>query len=96
MPKPLLWIFILTLASLACVAQSQIPTLSPTATKAATAEPTAQIYTVTGDLYIRTGAGTEYPALKEVLHAGDTVTCIEWDGNWCRHSLGWSNGGWLR
>jgi len=86
----------LLLLSLACAAQSALPTLKDTPSPSNAPAPSFQReYTVTDSLHIRTGAGKEYP-VKGVLHTGDTVTCSEWSGNWCRHELGWSNGGWLK
>ena len=53
------------------------------------------LYTVTGDLYIRADPSDKNPPIG-LLQAGDTVTCSEWVGVWCRHELGWSHGGWLK
>ena len=49
---------------------------------------------VTGDLWVRPAAGELHRSVGE-LHAGDIVTCTEFqvisDSIWCKHGRGWSN-----
>lgn len=103
MTKLLLWLSIFTLISLSCGISASMQLPSPSDAPApsnprvfARELDESTLYTVTGYLNIRTGAGESFPALRETLQAGDTVTCLEWVGVWCRHEEGWSNSSWLQ
>jgi len=96
-----LYISILVL-SLACGASGNFISPRLSAAPVPVVSDTTVQMVVTGDLNIRTGAGETFPLVdkKETLHAGDVVTCYQFevkgDSIWCRHERGWSNCRWLK
>jgi uncharacterized protein YgiM (DUF1202 family) len=98
--KLLVWLIIFTLPALACgtadTTRNRVSLPDGTSTIAETS--TEVKYTVTADtLNVRTGAGTDFPVIVGLeLHKGETVTCLEMSGKWCRHWQGWSHTGWMK
>jgi len=95
------YISILVLSMLACGGLAELPGASlPPASPLPT--PPVPVMVVTGDLNIRVAPGEKNPLVegKNVLHAGDVVTCFEFyvigEGLWCRHERGWSNVRWMQ